>query len=1032
MSKTCPRKRKNSKNGRDVGKANQTDLRVLHLDSIRLPASGRPILASYSWHQGQMMNSSLSYAQTPIQSNTHRNFISTTDIHNWDLSAILRCQTVKIKAHRHRLAEQSSISMAFSAEALVGLLPSLVQLSVNICESNLSCVSIQWNMEVFINVLKCVYGCKVDVTSKTFLSLFEAALYFGAESLLLKCKIWLSEASSTKGPGLHEIQLDDLIHIWNFGLEHVMFHSEMHLSDALLVWLNANTEKLQPFGKVEDDCTGILKQIRISLLPLWFAAGKRRSCYFTELAEESIDTIFRLLKIPPADSIGVFEDGDLDHLRIRVTEYSKKVNLSGCPQITSVILLLSLLPSYRVDLMLRKSIRQSLINLERLSTSRDQCGSGILHGLPSTLSFEAVEEVDISKCPRLHLESTIEIFFKSFPSLRKLRATHLLNFKTTTLHKLMLKCPLISEVDLTIDITSLIPAQVSVISSSRAIMPLVSSNSFSAGNNFLDMTSYHSQPSVSTITRLILEGRSDISDLDLQYITGLCVSLRYINLKGCISVTDTGMSNLIRRCGVNERSLLDLISQTQALISLCLRDTHLVDDALYSFPGSSLETLDVCNTMVSGAALSHVVNGNPALKCLNARGCKNLIHQGSNASGVELSSSYSCRDLYAVLGKKCKLEEIALGWGFSWFSLVALRPAIMSLRAISVGLGGSLGEDALRLLPTTCPMLESIVLCFQVISNAIIINIMRSLRHLQALALCYCLGDISTSSFKNSVTNLRKLRLERVTPQMTDNDLVVLTQNCASLVEFSLVGCRLLTSDSLSLISQGWPGLISIHLEDCGEVTATGVSSLFNCRALEDILLRHNGSGIASSFILDAASKMPMLRQVSLDLCDALEAENDTHDGKRKCEALWPIFKIAHQKSRYIFDLYHRQKEISKELYEFCLDQGYADRNLIAKWKKPGYERLCCLRCMQPRDHNFATTCVCRVPKNLREEKVIEIGPDAFCFEVVLSLWFCLLRCPPFQNESRIAWLSAASLLLLLLLYLARMSNLGVSGEPTG
>ncbi|KAM7464272.1 hypothetical protein LguiA_032393 [Lonicera macranthoides] len=102
------------------------------------------------------------------------------------------------------------------------------------------------------------------------------------------------------------------------------------------------------------------------------------------------------------------------------------------------------------------------------------------------------------------------------------------------------------------------------------------------------------------------------------------------------------------------------------------------------------------------------------------------------------------------------------------------------------------------------------------------------------------------------------------------------------------------------------------------------------------------------------------------------EAENDTHDGKRKCETLWPIFKIAHQKSRYIFDLYHRRKEISKELYEFCLDQGYADRNLIAKWKKPGYERLCCLRCMQPRDHNFQTTCVCRVPKHLREEKVIE------------------------------------------------------------
>jgi len=102
------------------------------------------------------------------------------------------------------------------------------------------------------------------------------------------------------------------------------------------------------------------------------------------------------------------------------------------------------------------------------------------------------------------------------------------------------------------------------------------------------------------------------------------------------------------------------------------------------------------------------------------------------------------------------------------------------------------------------------------------------------------------------------------------------------------------------------------------------------------------------------------------------EAEQETHEGKRKCETLWPIFRAAHQKSRYVFDLYYRRKEISKELYEFCLDQGYADRNLIAKWRKSGYERLCCLRCMQPRDHNFATTCVCRVPKHLREEKVIE------------------------------------------------------------
>ena len=61
------------------------------------------------------------------------------------------------------------------------------------------------------------------------------------------------------------------------------------------------------------------------------------------------------------------------------------------------------------------------------------------------------------------------------------------------------------------------------------------------------------------------------------------------------------------------------------------------------------------------------------------------------------------------------LEEIALGWGFSYSSLEAVKPAISSLWKITVGLGGSLGEDTLGRLPDICPKLESITLYFQVI-----------------------------------------------------------------------------------------------------------------------------------------------------------------------------------------------------------------------------------------------------------------------------------------------------------------------------
>lgn len=64
---------------------------------------------------------------------------------------------------------------------------------------------------------------------------------------------------------------------------------------------------------------------------------------------------------------------------------------------------------------------------------------------------------------------------------------------------------------------------------------------------------------------------------------------------------------------------------------------------------------------------------------------------------------------------------------------------------------------------------------------------------------------------------------------------------------------------------------------------------------------------------------------------------------------------------------------ISAKLYDYLLKHKYADANLIAKWKKPGFEKLCCLRCIQPKDTNFNTTCVCRVPKaKVEEGRVIE------------------------------------------------------------
>lgn len=94
------------------------------------------------------------------------------------------------------------------------------------------------------------------------------------------------------------------------------------------------------------------------------------------------------------------------------------------------------------------------------------------------------------------------------------------------------------------------------------------------------------------------------------------------------------------------------------------------------------------------------------------------------------------------------------------------------------------------------------------------------------------------------------------------------------------------------------------------------------------------------------------------------EKVNEPHEGLRKTETQWPIHQINWQRSRYIYDMYYTFNRISRELYDYCISNKLVDAALIAKWKKPGYERLCSTYAINPRNYKFGTVSICRVPKN--------------------------------------------------------------------
>lgn len=744
--------------------------------------------------------------------------------------------------------------------------------------------------------------------------------------------------------------------------------SEKQLCEGILYWISKNMRPCeQLFPNSIDSQLCLLSKVKTCLLPLGFAAGTKRN--WAEFGNTIVCTILNLLKDSLQTLLDAIANDNLESYRIRITEYSKKIVLSGCPQLTTEILYIAVLPT-NLDAAFKRRIVRSYTRVDY----RNFVLYTELEKAVKTLSFRNVHVVDLSKCPNVHFGAAISWLKLAFPELRTFRACYCLLFQFEDLLYLLLRCPWINEIDLTIDTSVIIP-KYSIISSKFEVRGGINPNT----------TRYHVQdPSYDTpmnsvfsnISKLTLEGRNDITDVDLLEISVLKNSLCYINIRNCILLTDDGISALLLKCtkihsmvlsytsfgnhsvrtlctfnpadsfpdhkdecahimafrmqelhldgckGIGCAAMSQLMSNMNVVKFLCLRETSLTDSALCNFVGSSLEYLDISETTVSMVSLVPIIRRNCNLSCLKTAGCRNLLIERNE---VESMSSKKYGDFLQEITSTCRLEDVEMGWAFCPIRIEDLIPSFSKVRKMTVGLGTTLAENILHALPDICPFLESLVLRFQVISDRVVRNLFESSINLQVLCLQYCLGSSSSFSFQTKAPALRILRLEWVTPWITNNDLTVLTQNC-NLVELSLSGCKLLDYSSQEIISSGWPNLTCLHLEECGQITLDGVSCILNCKALEDILLRHTGRGIGRTIINDAVRELPLLRKLALDLCDASEDGYDSPnnpDGK-----MIRSVRMSRCKSvRSCFEL-HREGSSTKPVHKDTIVLEWSSRQL--------------------------------------------------------------------------------------------------------
>lgn len=101
------------------------------------------------------------------------------------------------------------------------------------------------------------------------------------------------------------------------------------------------------------------------------------------------------------------------------------------------------------------------------------------------------------------------------------------------------------------------------------------------------------------------------------------------------------------------------------------------------------------------------------------------------------------------------------------------------------------------------------------------------------------------------------------------------------------------------------------------------------------------------------------------------DALDEPMDDKRNNELTWPTFRLHYERNRFLYDQC-RQNKISSKLIDHLVkkEPGKYDKVLIARWKKPGYERLCSLAAITKSNTNFRTTSVCRTPLKHRTGQI--------------------------------------------------------------
>ncbi|KPI86293.1 hypothetical protein ABL78_4640 [Leptomonas seymouri] len=118
---------------------------------------------------------------------------------------------------------------------------------------------------------------------------------------------------------------------------------------------------------------------------------------------------------------------------------------------------------------------------------------------------------------------------------------------------------------------------------------------------------------------------------------------------------------------------------------------------------------------------------------------------------------------------------------------------------------------------------------------------------------------------------------------------------------------------------------------------------------------------------------------------------------------LWRMATINHARTRYVFLAYTKQRIISKEVYDYCVEMQLIDSGLARRWRLPGYERLCCTACGVPGAASLAASVTSKYALRDKPERRLSASPPPFAAlnKVSEDKATCICRVPAAQRKNK-------------------------------